>query len=109
MDKAFLKIAEVGVPTLSRFPPCLLVLCKRHVSFGFCVNHDDGLPVDFTQYKAIVKRRTSRRHCNQPQNLLEPMHHVRTNGGKRIRPVLTMLCLWRAVGNPFYATMGGVD
>lgn len=44
----------------------------------------------------------------EPANLLEQMRYVLSNGGKRVRPVLTMLACGAVGGNPFYAAMGGV-
>ncbi len=36
----------------------------------------------------------------EPFSLYEPFHYIITGGGKRIRPVLTMLCCGAAGGNP---------
>lgn len=44
----------------------------------------------------------------EPANLLEQMRYVLSNGGKRVRPILTMLACGAVGGNPYYASMGGV-
>lgn len=44
----------------------------------------------------------------EPKNLFEPMQYILLNGGKRLRPILTMLACGAVGGNPFYAAMGGV-
>ncbi|MBD1209519.1 MAG: polyprenyl synthetase family protein [Ignavibacteria bacterium] len=71
------------------------------------------LPTDFTHYYAEYKTAVEATlkaalQRTEPKNLLEPMRHVLSNGGKRIRPILTMLACGAVGGNPFYATMGGV-
>lgn len=71
------------------------------------------LPTDFThrygEYKMAVESTIATAlHDAEPNNLIEQMRHVLSNGGKRVRPILTMLACGAVGGNPFYATMGGV-
>ena len=94
-----------------RSPFVGIVSLPQHIS-----NHSSTaskLPEDFirryAEYKAAVEA-TLQNALKQaePKNLLEPMRHVLTNGGKRVRPILAMLACGAVGGNPFYAAMGGV-
>jgi geranylgeranyl diphosphate synthase, type II len=63
----------------------------------------------YIEYKTAVEA-TLQKVLQQvePKNLLEPMSYILSNGGKRIRPILTMLACGAVGGNPYYAVMGGI-
>lgn len=44
----------------------------------------------------------------EPKNLAEPITYVLQQGGKRIRPLLTMLSCGSVGGNPYFAVAGGI-
>ncbi|MCS6808561.1 MAG: polyprenyl synthetase family protein [Bacteroidota bacterium] len=62
-----------------------------------------------SEYRAAVEvtLRSALQHA-EPTNLAEQMRYVLSNGGKRLRPLLTMMSCGAVGGNPYYATMGGV-
>lgn len=115
MSKALLPNAEVGVALkfAEPFRTPMLIGSVQTPFHSVSAATITTLPTDFThcyaEYKTAVEATLKAAlQRTEPKNLLEPMRHVLSNGGKRIRPILTMLACGAVGGNPFYATMGGV-
>jgi geranylgeranyl diphosphate synthase type II len=70
-------------------------------SVDFKALYNDYLKKVEAQLEQIVKDK-------KPESLYAPFHYLITGGGKRIRPVLTMLCCGAVGGNPIDALDAGV-
>lgn len=115
MDKHLYPTTEAGraLKFVESYPKPVRTSSAPRAHFPASSSAITALPADFTnrcdEFKTAIEAmlQTALKQA-QPQNLLEPMRYVLLSGGKRVRPLLTMLACGAVGGNPFYATMGGV-
>jgi geranylgeranyl diphosphate synthase, type II len=64
---------------------------------------------EYAAYKQAVERALGEAITEQkPESLYEPMRYILAAGGKRVRPVLTMMSCAAVGGNPYDALYGGL-